>query len=433
MAIGIGIGIGFGGMRGGAARLHARLSAIFGASLVGLWVGEDMIVNGSSNVTSWPGRVGGTLTPKIAGVLRTIAQINGRLASITDTYTTEACFISGSLPINSVFVVAVSPTLPFETYITLARQDQGSPYSQYFVASIGTSNFDNPVPGYAHYLDGTARHSVASGAHIFESDRSGSAVDYPIVIGGSPLSSGRVWYEAIACAVALSSTPTPLQRIRATIALKEYYGVAVTTDERIAALCPIDNPVVLAPLRTSAQSYGSVNAAFTAVGAPVIGANGATFDGVDDGLYLDSGASDEFTLIARIAVASPTAANKISIAAMARPSTSFAGWGLDVGTGSTKFRLSNAGVIITESTLDRDTATHAITIRRATGTNTLYFDGSSVASSVVGVSGYGRLCLGHISGAYTIFGGATIANAVLYHSALSPSDQAAVEAYVAAA
>jgi hypothetical protein len=202
-----------------------------------------------------------------------------------------------------------------------------------------------------------------------------------------------------------------------------------------ASQCPVPGAVVIAPLTQSVQNYGSLGGSFTVVGAPVIGASGATFDGVDDALWIDSGWSDAFTAVAKFAAAAPVTGDEIILAAMQRPSGGYSGWGLNAGNASARFRLNNVGVAQTVSTLNRDTVTHTMCIKRSGVTNTLYIDGASVASSVVGNTGYGRLVLAALmeAGNPAYFGPGTLANTVLYHSALSAPDQAAVEAYVAAA
>lgn len=214
-----------------------------------------------------------------------------------------------------------------------------------------------------------------------------------------------------------------------------YYGGGSNPEAAKASQCPVPGAVVIAPLTQSVRNYGSAGGDFTIVGAPVLGPNGATFDGVDDAMYLVSGWSAEFTLVCRVqqtTYGAGTANGAIVSAMHGRPgSTENKGWGYEQYA-SNKYLLSH-GVARTYGGA-KDANWHTITITRSGSDNTLYVDGGVAATNAAGITGGDGLVLGssYII-AFVDFRACIIALPVLYHSALSAQQQADVEAYVAAA
>ncbi len=69
------------GGRFGPAQLAALLQSICGASLIGLWIGDDIILS-SSNIASWPARVGQNLTYGTGSTTCGVSVVAGRQVTL---------------------------------------------------------------------------------------------------------------------------------------------------------------------------------------------------------------------------------------------------------------------------------------------------------------------------------------------------------------
>lgn len=210
------------------------------------------------------------------------------------------------------------------------------------------------------------------------------------------------------------------------------FGNAMGKEARKAAQIPVPGAVVIAPLTESVRNYGSIGGLFTAVGAPVIGANGATFDGVDDRLYIVHGEPTDFTLVLKCKTNLSTAYAPFCVAAATLGSGLSRGWGLF--TGGLNWTLKNLTTGASATTgVAQNTTQHIWTFKRTSGNTEAYCDGIYKSAVASGTSGTVLMLGGFIElGNPTYQSASTDSNVVLYHSALSAPDQAAVEAYVAA-
>jgi hypothetical protein len=205
------------------------LVAIFGSTLIGLWIGEDLVVDGSNNVTSWPGRIGATLTNSTANRF-TIGTINGRTALAPGTIAQfKSLEIDSGLLSKSDWVVTVgcSATSANET-----AADAYNNASASVIRDASTSSFLTAT-GWAHRVDGVATETIpTSGIHVFEGYRAANTATGSSVGGHRSIS--RVWPEEIALRMALSAVPTTLQRLQAQLALDSYYRPAQAPAARLA-------------------------------------------------------------------------------------------------------------------------------------------------------------------------------------------------------
>ena len=212
---------------GGAAALTAQLRAIYGTDLIGLWIGEDIVVDGSNNVTSWPGRVGGALAPTSA-TLYTKATVSGRTA-IANTVSAGVVGYTATLSVlpKALFTVAAPTTLPFGNYNTaIWRGDNGL----YLFGNSSTSEWYTVG---AIYRNGATGISVGSGSNIYEADLA-SGSNNAIYVGTQTQVVGRSWLGTISFAMAIAAVPTALQRLQTQLALDIYYRPAVAPAAQLA-------------------------------------------------------------------------------------------------------------------------------------------------------------------------------------------------------
>jgi hypothetical protein len=208
------------GMDPGA--LYSALQTIFGALLTGVWVGEDLIVDGSNNITSWPERNNtGTLTNAHATNRFTTRTVNGRLWMYTSVEAGKS-LVSPARTGDSVYMVMVSmPPLPFTDY----KLALGSNIYQVLAGASGTSTLYSSQST-LRYVDGVLTDTVSSGIHLIEAT---TGANTSFFVGGLEASypgyPGRDWTADIGCVVVLSSAPTSQQRADALTLLKTYYNV----------------------------------------------------------------------------------------------------------------------------------------------------------------------------------------------------------------
>jgi hypothetical protein len=203
--------------------LHARLANLFGVDLVGLWIGEDVIVDSSNNVTSWPGRVGGTLAN--AGVGRyNPTTISGRKAVLVanPSSTTTALFVNTGVQLKTTIMVAVTPSIPFafvETGFEIAISGTSGVNN---LTTVQGANLLYSAGGQVHYVDGILTHACSSGVHNFEGSLAAS-ITTGVKVGQA--GGNYTWRSPIGCGMALSAEPASGNRAESLRILREYYGL----------------------------------------------------------------------------------------------------------------------------------------------------------------------------------------------------------------
>jgi hypothetical protein len=205
----------FPGVISNAQSVEWTLRKIYGPSLIGLWIGEDIVFDGSGNILSWPGRVGGALqntgaSDYVFSELNSRKAITGQLAGL--------CLKANlGVVVKSLFSVAMSPTLPFAT-IQILADNSGASNNNELTGLTGTSVIY--ANGSTHYIDGVLSVNMTPGVHVFESDQSGSSDTFLRLGYATEVYS---WQAPVGCYIALSSVPTQLQRLQTQYVLDLYY------------------------------------------------------------------------------------------------------------------------------------------------------------------------------------------------------------------
>lgn len=201
------------------AQLANNLKVLFGASLTGLWIGEDLIIDGYGNITSWPGRVGPTLTPSGAKPYRGSIGLNKYAVSSRDA-TTRSLSGTGVAGTVSVITVFRPSLLPFDHwgYVALLVNSTTGPL---LTGNTGNSWDTTLYPIWTHYANGIATDSVSTAAAVYQADRSSGTSDQIWVMGnGSNYVAGDM-----GMALTLSSLPTAAQRSETSSLLRTYYAI----------------------------------------------------------------------------------------------------------------------------------------------------------------------------------------------------------------
>lgn len=206
------------------AQLTSALKTLFDASLTGLWIGEDLITNPQGQLTSWPGRIGGTLTQQDGYFGTRLAGIAGRSAMYDPAGGTskKSLFSATAGTIATVIACAVPPAIPFTNYKTIAKIHQGDGVGEALVGGIGESTW---YPSGTHYKAGIATEDATSGGlTVYQND--GGSFDGTLRVGGSGLPyPNRTWESEITLVLILSSTPSAIQRTEANAFIQRYYGL----------------------------------------------------------------------------------------------------------------------------------------------------------------------------------------------------------------
>lgn len=201
------------------AAAHKTILDTMGAAVIGDWFGSETIVNGSNQVTSWPGHVGPTmiLESNSSGPFsRTF--VNGRPGIITPEATTRGMIATG-FTMLSVIVVAVSPTLPTAAQYALAHANSTAGAAASLLLTDGSSSWYT-TSGWTHYQDGLATEALAAGMHVYQADRADNAVA-DLVIGRWALD--PTYPKEIMRVVAFSAVPDAGQRTTMTSAIMAAY------------------------------------------------------------------------------------------------------------------------------------------------------------------------------------------------------------------
>lgn len=209
-------------MPGGAftpASLTARLQLLFGSSLLGLWIGDDIQVDESLNVTSWPGRVGPTLANSTDNRF-TIGALGGRRALAPGTIAQPKSLQYQTISnVRSVIAFAECGAA-VTAYETLT--DAYNNAAALTIRNNLTGSFFTDL-GWAHAVDGTLTEVIpAAGAHTIEGSR--STVTTGVAVGGN-YASNRTWPYRIGTVLALDVVPSAA-RVAVAQLLTSYHGAA---------------------------------------------------------------------------------------------------------------------------------------------------------------------------------------------------------------
>jgi hypothetical protein len=200
-------------------RLYSDLLAIFGADLIGFWIGEDLVVDESNNITSWPGRIGGTFNNETAARFG-VNQIGGRQFSNPGTLEAKCLSLSGGITASAIIVATGHAAVTaYESILYNYSAFLNPPMAR----DALTSNW-HTASGWAHFCDGAASEVIPElGIHIFEADKLGETETGVKLLGAG--TSAAQWPGSVSFYLRLSSIPSESQRASAVELLQDYYGI----------------------------------------------------------------------------------------------------------------------------------------------------------------------------------------------------------------
>lgn len=414
--------------------LKNELVSIYGAILIGLYIGEDLL--GSSTATSWPGRVGPTL-PNTGSTAFNLSLLNGRRCIVGNTLGTQQLGYNDAGFLAKTTLAVYQAGTDLVAYQTIAGGYPSTQTAMLMRQADATTFFESSGRA-PHYVNGilTSNFPTVNVPSVVEGVFDTNTLETGIGVGGNNAIANRSGNSKTATVVFLSAPQTPVQRAKAVVALKRYYNLIITADELKVASLPVDNPVVVAPLRTAFQSYGTVNSAFTLIGTPTIGAEGLTTDATS-GINLSGlTATTAFTLVARARLVS-LASNAYGTFLSAYLRNAAPSYGLGVKDSNTTHKFGYLAYSVTDvlSSVDSDTNWHTFTlIRTSTPLTSLYLDGTLICSGAAGISDGPLVIIGYgAEGAGTkYFTPCNVRNFAIYAASASASERALLEAWVAA-
>ena len=167
----LGNSIGLSGRSRDTAVLHRELVSILGSNLIALYIPEDIITDGSGNVTGWKARVGNNLSTVIStgsGVFKNNKTLLGGKDGIYPTdYSSTVMYLSGSTSgFKYILSVVNVITLPFAQYETIVRT--ATPATAAIESFSGQSTLRSSG-SWAHYVNGVLTDTCSIGTNIIES------------------------------------------------------------------------------------------------------------------------------------------------------------------------------------------------------------------------------------------------------------------------
>lgn len=219
-----------------ASWLKDELSSIFGASLIGLWLGEDFAINSTLEITSWPGRVGPTLTytPNSNGRY-TVTQLNGRLAmqdltpQVAGNQKTLRNTNLGAPPKSLWTFTKIGASVNFDAVNAVVPQA----VNHGLMKNINDATwFASPWLTNKNGLQSTDASTDSSIGSVYHAEYSSNATN-GIAVGGyyDDVITRLAWPWPLTLAIALSAVPTSIQQIKGVIAVKRFMGQPLTAVE----------------------------------------------------------------------------------------------------------------------------------------------------------------------------------------------------------
>jgi hypothetical protein len=216
--IGVGVGVGFGGVGLGPSWVSSQLASVYGAELIGLWVGDDIAVDGSNLITGWPARIGNALANSTANRFG-VTTVNGRRGTAPGA--NEFKSLEAALSATGVHYFAIvngaAVAVDYERVID-CRIGGGGQFIRQLAGVIYTAT------GWSHAIDNTATESyteMVSGLHLIASAKAASDAA-GIAIGGQSNDS-RVFSGNLMMVGVLSAAPSAGQNASMLALAKRYY------------------------------------------------------------------------------------------------------------------------------------------------------------------------------------------------------------------
>jgi hypothetical protein len=141
------------------AWLTSKLSTLLGADLIGLWLGDDAVVDGSSDVTSLPERVGAALNNGGAGKFKTsllygrrgLLGVAGQLSRLQATLASA---------VKTIYVACQTPEIVTPGYFNILDSTAGADTGAIQVNTSVGQRALYTGGGWTHYVDGVASENV---------------------------------------------------------------------------------------------------------------------------------------------------------------------------------------------------------------------------------------------------------------------------------
>lgn len=214
-----------------ADALYADLKSSLGSSLIGLYVGEDIVTDSSGAVTNWRGRVGPILTNNGGIAYTQLSSINSRYS--TNNTTSTGVGLTATMPsaIKSVTCVLNIPSMPW----TRTNYVCAGAVAENILLGDTTDNTNwRTNTGFTHYNNGVKTETVVVGNGIYEGiDATCTQTDLRLCGLGSSYPT-LDFIGKIAFCMVLSAVPTTLQRLQVTYYLAKYYSLPIEPQAKLA-------------------------------------------------------------------------------------------------------------------------------------------------------------------------------------------------------
>ena len=206
----------------GPAQLAAQLQAICGASLIGLWIGDDIILSGS-NVASWPARIGQNLTYDTGSTACGVSVVAGRQV-LLGTQRSTLVALKASLAAPLAFMMAGSiAALPFPDYSSAITIVNNTADPNVLIGGSGSSHIFGSGKWNSHYVNNVATVNVTTDFSTFTGETGTSGGDNINVAGSGAAGFGRNWLGTIGTVLAVNVGFTTAVRTACHLALTSYY------------------------------------------------------------------------------------------------------------------------------------------------------------------------------------------------------------------
>lgn len=193
--------------------LTMQMKAIFGSSILQMIIADDVVVDGSNNITSWPARVGTTSTPLGSEYSVRSTVLGKRSAVFTRSDTgTQALSMASGVKCNAV-VARFDGAIPISGYAGLIGGQ-----SLRLIVLGGSSDWF----GGGTYKDNVLSSTLDNNPHLWL-QQSPTADANSFGIGGDYNSINYTWTGPIWFALQLNAEPTSDQRTLMYNVLKSYY------------------------------------------------------------------------------------------------------------------------------------------------------------------------------------------------------------------
>ena len=200
----------------------SKLSALLTANLPtnsSIWLGDDLVTL-SGDVTSWPARIGDTLSNSTALRFNT-SVINNRKALYTSEIATNARALFNTTTVASKSLITV--TIP-SANLTGNKQLLSTHTANNGMVRLSGGTTWYAAPGWTFYRNGTADNTAPSGIPwVLEAENASNSTTGIAVGCYDTAGSWYPWDGPIGCVIAAPSTLSSGQRVSVVSILRRYY------------------------------------------------------------------------------------------------------------------------------------------------------------------------------------------------------------------